>query len=94
MVAKRVRTHVLLPEDVIEEIDHIAGERGRSRFLTEAAQRELNRRRRVDLAKHTMGSLQDVDIPGWETSESASAWVRELRRSSDRIDMAGNAYER
>src|SRR5437868_6722347 len=33
-----------------------------------------------DLAHRLAGSLADVDIPGWETSEAAERWVEELRR--------------
>jgi hypothetical protein len=29
------------------------------------------------------GSLADVDIPGWGTSEEAAAWVRASRKVDD-----------
>src|SRR5438034_7561881 len=35
------RAHVILPVDVIADIDKLVGKRGRSAFLTELAQREI-----------------------------------------------------
>ena len=33
------------------------------------------------LAHRLAGSLADVDIPGWESSEAAERWVEELRQA-------------
>jgi len=41
---RRKRTHVILPEDLLAEIDRLVGERGRSAFLAEVVQREIQRR--------------------------------------------------
>jgi metal-responsive CopG/Arc/MetJ family transcriptional regulator len=43
---KTKRAHVLLPMDLVQEIDTIVGPRGRSAFLVETA-REAIRRKRV-----------------------------------------------
>ena len=90
MVARTVRTHVVLPEELVEEMNRVIGPRKRSRFISELVEQERRRRRRVEAFDRVAGSLADVDIPGWETSESASEWVRELRRRSDRYDTCGN----
>ena len=37
-------------------------------------------RERANRARKVAGSLADVDIPGWETSESAAEWVRASRQ--------------
>ena len=37
------RAHVLLPEDLVREIDAIVGPRGRSAFLVETAREEIRR---------------------------------------------------
>jgi hypothetical protein len=34
-----------------------------------------------DLANRLAGSLAEVDIPGWESSEAAEHWVEELRKA-------------
>lgn len=34
-------------------------------------------------AKAAAGILKDANIPGWETAESTSKWVRQLRKEAD-----------
>jgi metal-responsive CopG/Arc/MetJ family transcriptional regulator len=89
-----VRTRILLPRDLLQTIDRLVGQRGRSRFLAEAAMEKLERldkeRRtaeRLAAARAAMGSLADNHIPEWATQESADQWVREGRRGWDeRLD--------
>lgn len=77
---RRVRDHVTLPEDIVEAVDGLVGAGGRGQLIADAIELEL-RRRRMSVALEEMdGALADVDIPGWETRESAAAWVRALRR--------------
>jgi hypothetical protein len=78
MTSERRRAHVVLPVELIEEIDALVGHRGRSQFLEEAAVERLRRLRRVEAFERAIAPPTDV-IPEWETRESAAAWVRELR---------------
>jgi hypothetical protein len=85
-----VRTHVLLPREVVDAVDRLVGQRRRSQFLAEAAREKLERadelRRRAEraaLARSLMGSLADRSIPEWDTPESAREWVRAGRRARD-----------
>jgi hypothetical protein len=78
--AKYRRIHVVLPVEMIDAIDAQVGPGKRSRFLLEVVEERL-RRERLSAALDAMaGSLAGVDIPGWETRESAAAWVRAQRR--------------
>jgi Arc/MetJ-type ribon-helix-helix transcriptional regulator len=78
------RTHVILPDDLLEEIDKLVGERKRSEFLSEAASKELKRRRLIEAARLAGGSLIHADTPPeWATSESTAEWVRSVRRWPD-----------
>ena len=43
-VKEKKRTEVLLPKELVERIDTLAGARGRTRFIEEALRRELRRR--------------------------------------------------
>lgn len=83
-MGKLVRTHVLLPEEVLAAIDAEVGPRNRSHFLAEAAEAKLRNLRQLEAFKRVAGSLEHVDIPGWETSESSAEWVRNLRRETER----------
>lgn len=82
------RTHVILPDELLEEIDELVGKRKRSEFLADAAERELRRQRLRKAAKKAGGSLRDADTPPeWATSESAAEWVRSIRRWPDHWAM-------
>lgn len=74
------RVHVMLPAEVVEEIDRLVGPRKRSRFIADAVAGEVRRQRQRAALAEMDGILADDDIPGWETPEAAAEWVRALRR--------------
>lgn len=76
------RTHVVLPAHLIDEIDALVGKRKRSRFLAEAAEAELGRRRQLRALEAAKGAWRAADHP--ELRRGTAAWVRKLRRESDR----------
>lgn len=78
-----MRTHVVMPKEMIRAIDHLVGRRCRSKFLTEAAEEKLRRLRQRTALEKVAGSLRDVDVPGWETPEAVSEWVAESRAADD-----------
>ena len=86
-MVEAMRTHVVMPRKLVEEVDAKVGPRGRSQYVVEAVREKLDRERRLALFDEMAGTLKDVNVPGWETSESASQWVRELR-SNDRDPWA------
>jgi metal-responsive CopG/Arc/MetJ family transcriptional regulator len=79
-----MRAHVIVPDDLIAEVDKVVGPRKRSEFFVEAVRENLRRDRLMAAADPAAGSLVGVDRPGWETSESAAEWVRQQRREADR----------
>ena len=76
------RAHVVIPEELLREVDALVGPRGRSEFFVEAAREKVARMRLREAADKLGGSLADVNIPGWESSEAAAEWVRSLRREN------------
>jgi metal-responsive CopG/Arc/MetJ family transcriptional regulator len=76
-----MRTHVILPKELVASVDRLVGKRERSKFITEAVERELKRRRLAAAVEKLGGSLAGVGLPEWETSESAGEWVRASRRA-------------
>jgi len=82
-----VRAHVVLPEEMIEEIDRIAGKRGRSKFIEEAVREKLALAKQQDAMRKYAGALKDYDFPAWSTPEKVSEWIHEQRSwESDRLD--------
>ncbi len=76
------RTHVVLDEDLVKDIDRLVGTRRRSSFLTEAAQEKLMRYRQIETLKAVAGSWKDKDHP--ELKKGSTQWVRKLRQEGGR----------
>lgn len=76
------RTHIVIPQQLVAEIDATVGKRGRSLFLTQAAEKELVRLRQIKALEAAAGSWKDKDHP--ELKQGAAKWVIRLRRDYDR----------
>jgi hypothetical protein len=76
------RAHVILPVDLVADIDKLVGKRGRSAFLTELARHEIMLRRQREALREAAGAWKDEDHP--ELAQGAAVWVRQMRES----DMA------
>jgi metal-responsive CopG/Arc/MetJ family transcriptional regulator len=71
------RTNMTLPEELLAEIDAIAGPRGRSRYVAEA----LTQRLRRDKLGRAIASTAGVMARGGTgmTRKEVSAWVERVR---------------
>jgi metal-responsive CopG/Arc/MetJ family transcriptional regulator len=76
------RTHVVLSEQLVKDIDSIVGSRQRSSFLTEAAEKELMRRRQIAALEGAAGAWKNSDHP--ELKQGSDQWVRKLRQEGER----------
>lgn len=83
MGRETVRAHVVVPEELIREVDELVGARKRSEFFVEAARDKMRRLRLAAAAERAAGSLAGVAIPEWENSEAAATWVSRSRCSDD-----------
>jgi hypothetical protein len=75
------RTHIVIPETLVTEIDLLVGKRGRSEFLAQAAEKELRRLQQIRALENVAGAWKDKDHP--ELKMGAAHWVKELRKESD-----------
>lgn len=76
------RTHVVLDDQVLDAIDRVAGKRGRSRFLEDAAREKLDR---LELERTLLGTAGRVDgskHAEWADGRAAAKWVRAVRAES------------
>ena len=76
------RAHIVLPQDLVQEIDSVVGPRGRSAFLVETARAELKKRRLLSFLESDEPAWSDETHP--ELVSGTAAWVSDLRRESDR----------
>jgi hypothetical protein len=86
------RAHIVLPDDLIAEIDSAVGPRGRSAFLVETARAELRRRNLLSFLRSDTPAWQEHDHP--ELASGSAAWVRKLRKESDMRSKASPAAKR
>ena len=80
---EHARAHVLLPPELLAEVDRLVGPRRRSQFFVEAVSEKVARLKLSEVAQRAAGSLVDADTPFWGTPEAASRWVHETRRADD-----------
>ncbi len=74
VVRMNVRTNLLLPKDLVDRVDEVAGPRGRSRYVAAALERQLRRDLWYAAAQATAGAWKDH--PLFPTDESVVEWVR------------------
>jgi hypothetical protein len=75
------RAHVLLPDDLLREIDSLVGSRGRSAFLVETARTEVRRQKLLQFLEDDTPAWKDAAHP--ELAKGAANWVRKSRAESD-----------
>jgi len=76
----KVKTHFVFPEELLRDIDLIAGERKRSQFVVEAAKEKLERERRRKAFHEAKGLWKDHDYPEFRVMEDVENWVTDLRK--------------
>lgn len=74
------RAHIVLPQELLTEIDAVVGPRGRSAFLVETAQAELRRRRLLAFLANDEPAWKKENHP--ELAKGAAKWVRIVRSES------------
>ncbi len=78
-VRMNVRTNLLLPADLVAEVDAVAGPRGRSRYVAEALERQLRRDRWWAAAQAAAGAWSAETHPQFATPGDVLEWVRASR---------------
>lgn len=78
-----MRTHIVVPGELIEEVDRVAGKRKRSRFVEEAIREKLSRQTLSDALATSAGILFPNDYPQWDTPEKVSDWIKAGRQEDE-----------
>jgi Arc/MetJ-type ribon-helix-helix transcriptional regulator len=76
------RTHVVLSDQLVKDIDTLVGSRQRSSFISQAVEKELMRLRQLKALEAAAGSWKDKDHP--ELKQGAAKWVEKLRRQDEK----------
>ena len=81
------RAHIIIPADLLREIDAIVGPRGRSAFLLETAREEVRRRKLLRFLESDETAWSEREHP--ELGKGSGEWVRRVRAESEGRVRAG-----
>ena len=73
------RARIVLPDDLLTDLDQAVGPNRRNEFIVEAVREKLLRLRHIRHVQEATGILPE-DIPGWIDPDEISAWLRESRQ--------------
>jgi metal-responsive CopG/Arc/MetJ family transcriptional regulator len=71
------RTNVTLPEELLRQVDELAGPRGRSQFVADAVTAKVKRERLRKALDETRGAL--IGTQSYMTPEESYRWIRSMR---------------
>ena len=77
----KTKAHLVIPHEVLEEVDRIAGKRKRSLFITEATREKLERELFLKTLDETKGAWADKNHLEVRTDRNVERHVREKRQS-------------
>jgi metal-responsive CopG/Arc/MetJ family transcriptional regulator len=77
----KTKAHLVIPHDILEEVDQIAGKRKRSLFIAQATREKLERERFLKTLEETQGAWSDKNHPDLKTSRDMEQFVRDKRQS-------------
>ena len=75
-----MRTNIVLPNDLIIEIDKLAGARKRSKFLEEAARERIEAAKLEKAFEEARGILKDD--PRFSSSVKVRKYIRDFRKKN------------
>jgi metal-responsive CopG/Arc/MetJ family transcriptional regulator len=76
-----MRATITLPEDLLHDVDMLAGKGGRSSFVAEAVAAKVKREKLRKALDETRGALKHSEW--WSTPEETYRWVRAQREDRD-----------
>ena len=77
----KIKAHLVFPQDILEEVDQIAGKRKRSLFIVKATQEKLERERFLKTLDETKGVWTDKHHAELRTERDMGQYLREKRSS-------------
>jgi metal-responsive CopG/Arc/MetJ family transcriptional regulator len=77
----KTKAHLVLPREILEEVDQIAGKRKRSLFIAEATREKLQKERFLKTLEETQGAWNDKKHPDLKTARDTEQFVADKRQS-------------
>lgn len=73
--------HIVVDDDLVDRIDRVAGDRGRSGWIVKVVRESLDLEERKQAILAGLGSIPDT---GHEWDDDPAEWVRQQRRADER----------
>jgi metal-responsive CopG/Arc/MetJ family transcriptional regulator len=77
----KTKAHLVFPQNILEEVDQIAGKRKRSLFIVKATQEKLQKERFLKTLDETKGAWSDKHHAELRTDRDMEKYLREKRSS-------------
>lgn len=77
-----MRMHIELDDELVREVDRLAGPRERTAFVRRAVLRAVDEANRAEALRAAAGALADTGPHDWDADPAA--WVRTSRHTDDR----------
>ena len=74
-----IRTHMVLPRNLVEEFDHRVGKGKRSETVAALIEEWMRLERRREIWTRFAGSIKAEDHPEWATEADIAAWSRSMK---------------
>jgi predicted transcriptional regulator len=88
-----MRVHVILDDDLVAELDELAGDRGRSAFIQTAVRERVERERRWRLIRSAVGTIAETGHP-WDPDPASAIRRARADESAARDGRLLAAWER
>jgi metal-responsive CopG/Arc/MetJ family transcriptional regulator len=77
------RTNIILPDELLKEVDQVAGKRKRSNFIAQVLQEKLAEMRFEEALVGAIGAWSDENHPELTTQEGINRWLERTRKATD-----------
>ena len=77
----KTKAHLVIPHDLLEEVDQIAGKRKRSLFIAEATREKLQKERFLKTLDETQGAWSDKNHPDLKKARNMEQFISGKRQS-------------
>ncbi len=77
----KAKAHLVIPREILEEVDEVAGKKRRSLFIAQATLEKLEKERFSKALEETKGAWSDKNHPELRSARQMEKYVREKRRS-------------
>ena len=77
----KTKAHLVIPQEILDEVDQVAGKRRRSLFIAQATKEKLDRERFIKMLEETRGIWTDDRHPDLRSQKDMDAHIRKARDS-------------